>query len=343
MVVALAMVVAAGCATGPANGSTSPASSGPAQAIISVGSRPGVPVAGDGAVWVPNTGDGTISRIDPASNRVTATIHIGNQLAFYKRDCELKGSVHSYMGTSFHVRDCDLPSALATGAGSLWVAKNDDQAVLRMDPKTERILARIPVGIVPFEMAATDNAVWVTAYWADQLVRIDPRTNQVVARFTVPDGAGGLAVSDQAVWVTGTVAGTLTRIDPPTNQVVATIPIDCFGPCYQGSMPLPVLATKDAVWVRTEGNGKLVRVDPQANRVIAMFDVIFGIGRSGVDHMADLNGSIWVSGDSLQRIDQQTNRVSGTVDVSTTSAISAFGSLWITDNRGRVERISPTG
>ena len=339
----LGMVVAAGCANVPTQGSVPPTSSGPAQAIIPVGSRPGVPVAGDGAVWVPNTGDGTISRIDPTSNRVTATIHIGNQLAFYKRDCELKGSVHSYMLTSFHVRDCDLPSAVAAGAGSLWVAKNDDQAVLRMDPKTHQILARVPVGIVPFDMAANDSGIWVTAYWADVVVRIDPKTNQVVARFTVPDGAGGLAVSDRAVWVTGTVAGTLTRIDPATNQVVATIPIDCNGPCYQGSLPLPVLDTGTAVWVRTVGNSKLVRVDPQTDRVVASFDVMFSPGRSGVDHLADLSGSVWVSGDSLQRIDPQTDRVSGTVDVSTTSVISGFGSLWITDNRGRVERISPTG
>ncbi|HEX6404605.1 MAG TPA: hypothetical protein VF003_15805 [Pseudonocardiaceae bacterium] len=333
------MVVVAGCANGPA----SPTSAGPAQAIISVGSRPGVPVAGEGAVWVPNTGDGTISRIDPTTNRVKATIKIGNQLAFYKRDCESKGSVHSYMVNSFHVRDCDLPSAIATGAGSLWVAKNDDQAVLRVDPKTQRILARIPVGIVPFDMAATDTSLWVTAYWADQLVRIDAKTNQVVARFTVPDGAGGLTVSDQAVWVTGTVAGTLTHIDPSTNQVVATIPIDCAGPCYVGTMPLPVLATGDAVWVQTEGDGKLVRVDPQTNRIVARLDVMFGPGRRGLDHMAYLDGSVWVSGDSLQRVDPQSNRVSGTIDVSTTSVISGFGSLWITDNRGRVERIIPSG
>ena len=301
-----------------------------------------MPVAGDGSVWVPNTGDGTISQIDPTTNRVAATINIGNQQAFYKRDCEGKGSVHSYMVNSFHVRDCDLPSAIATGAGSLWVAKNDDQAVLRMDPTTHRVLARIPVGIVPFDMAATDSSVWVTAYWADQLVRIDAKTNQVVARFTVPDGAGGLAVSDQAVWITGTVAGTLTRIDPSTNQVVATIPIDCAGPCYVGSMPLPVLATEDAVWVHAEGIGTLVRVDPQTNRIVARLDVMFGPGRAGLDHMAYLNGSVWLSGESLQRVDPQRNRVSGTIGVSTTSVISGFGSLWITDAAGRVERIAPT-
>ena len=342
VIAVIGVAITAGCATGQSGGSATPTASGPAQAIIPVGPRPGVPVAGEGAVWVPNTGDGTISRIDPRTNRVVATIRVGNQLAFYKRDCERNGSVHSFMGSTFHVRDCDLPSALATGDGSLWIAKNDDQAVLRMDPKTERIVAQIKVGIVPFDMAATDHAVWVTGYGVDQLVRIDPKTNRVVARFTIPDGAGGIAASEQAVWLTSTVTGKLTRIDPATNQVVATIDITCPGPCYQGSLPLPVVTTRDAVWVRTVGNGKLVRVDPQMNRIMTYLDVMFSPGRSGLDHIADFNGSIWVSGDNLQRVDPQANRVSGTIGVPATTVTTGFGSLWITDLWGRVERINPT-
>ena len=339
----IVLLVSAGCATNGSSPAVSatPQMTGPARAIIAVGPRPGVPVAGAGAVWVPNTGDGTVSRIDPGSNRVVATLRIGNQAAFYQRDCEAKGSVHSFMGTSFHVRDCDLPSALSVAAGALWILKNDDQQVLRVDPASQRVLARIPLGVTPFDIAATDNAVWITAYWMDQLLRIDPKSNQVVARLTVPDGASGLAVSDQAVWVVSTVAGQVSRIDPMTNQVVATVAIDCPAACYQGSLPLPIVAARDAIWVRTVGNGLVVRIDPMTNRVIASIEVLFPLGRSGQDHIALLNGGLWVAGTSLQRIDPQSNRVSATVDVSATSVSAGFGSLWITDIFGRVERISP--
>ena len=335
-------VVSAGCANdGRTNTSPRPSPSGQVHAVIAVGQRPGVPVAGEGAVWVPNTGDGTVSRIDPQSNRVVATLRIGNQLAFYQRDCELKGSVHSFMGTSFHVRDCDLPSALAVGAGALWILKNDEQMVLRVDPKSQHVLARIPLGFVPFDMAATDNAVWITGYWVDQLVRIDPKSNQVVARLTVPDGASGIAASDQAVWVASTIAGQLSRIDPLTNQVVASVVLDCPAACYQGSMPLAVAAAPGAIWVRTVGDGLLVRIDPQTNRAVMTLEVMFSLGRSGQDHLAVLDGALWVSGISLQRIDPQSDRVSGMVDVNSTSVTAGFGSLWITDVSGRVERITP--
>src|SRR2546428_12078274 len=239
---AIALLVSAGCATNSSSPlvSATAHATGPAQAIITVGPRPGVPVVAAGAVWVPNTGDGTVARIDPRSDRVVAKLRIGNQAAFYKRDCEAKGSVHSFMGTSFHGRDCDLPSALSVGAGTLWILKNDEQMVLRVDPRSQRVLARIALGFVPFDIAATDNAVWITGYWADQLARIDPKTNEVVARLTVPDGASGVAVSDEAVWVASTIAGVVSRIDPTTNRVVARIALACPAACYQGSLPLAV-------------------------------------------------------------------------------------------------------
>jgi YVTN family beta-propeller protein len=48
---------------------------------------------GAGGVWVANSRDGTVSRIDPESNKVIATIHIGNN-----------------------------PQGIAVGAGAVWVS-----------------------------------------------------------------------------------------------------------------------------------------------------------------------------------------------------------------------------
>ena len=118
--------VISGCA--PSGSSASPSASatasGPARAIVGVGQRPAIAAVGAGAVWVPNTGDGTVTKIDPATNRVVATISIGNQLAFYHGECEGKGSVHSFMVTSFHVRRCDLPSAVATATAAPITVSN---------------------------------------------------------------------------------------------------------------------------------------------------------------------------------------------------------------------------
>jgi DNA-binding beta-propeller fold protein YncE len=334
----LIAILASSCATNQSGGPAASAS-GPAAAVIKVGIRPGIPAVTANAVWVPNTGDGTVSKIDPQTNNVVATLKIGNQLAFYKRDCEGKGSVHSFMVTSFHVRDCDLPSTLAGGAGSLWVAKNDDQAVWRIDPRNGRVLAKIPVGLVPFDMAASDNGIWVTGYWTDQLVRIDPSSNTVTARLILPDGPSGIAIADGAVWVASTIAGDLIKIDSSSNQIVATIPLNCPTNCFQGSLPLTLAMTRDALWVRTTGDGLVIRVDTATNRVVNQVQVSYPIGRNGQDRIAAFGGGVWVCGVNLQRIDPSTNSISSSIAVSATSVTAGFGSLWITDILGRVERL----
>ena len=86
---------------------------GPLLASVAVGSRAGTPTVGLGAVWIPNTGDGTVSKIDPSTNRTVATLRVGDARAFYQKVCRPYGSVHSWMVTTFHVRRCDLPSAVA--------------------------------------------------------------------------------------------------------------------------------------------------------------------------------------------------------------------------------------
>ena len=48
-----------------------------AEVSLASGSRPAAIAVGGGAVWVANAGDGTVSRIDPETNAVVATITIG--------------------------------------------------------------------------------------------------------------------------------------------------------------------------------------------------------------------------------------------------------------------------
>jgi streptogramin lyase len=188
-------------------------------------------------------------------------------------------------------------------------------------------------------MAASDDGVWVTGYWTDQLVRIDPASNRVAARLILPDGPSGIAIADGAVWVTSTIAGELIKIDPSTNQILATIPLNCPATCLQGSLPLTVATTGDALWVRTTGDGLVVRVDSATNRVVNEVQVTYPIGRNGQDRIAAFDGAVWVCGVNLQRIDPSTNVVSSSIGVSPTSVTAGFGSLWITDILGRVERL----
>jgi YVTN family beta-propeller protein len=78
-----------------------------------VGTRPIAILAGDGAVWVANVEDNTVSRIDPTNDRVTATV-----------------DVHSD------------PSALAVFDRTAWVANEGDGVLSRLSTSTPRSAGR---------------------------------------------------------------------------------------------------------------------------------------------------------------------------------------------------------
>jgi DNA-binding beta-propeller fold protein YncE len=314
--------------------------SGPVLASIAVGLRAGTPAVGLGSVWIPNTGDGTVSRIDPATNRATATFRVGDAAAFYQRVCRPYGSVHSYMVTTFHVRRCDLPSSVATAGGLLWVTKNDSDDVVALDPRDGHQVASVPIGVTPFELRASDQALWVTSYDDNAVVRIDVRS-KAVQTIAVSGGPSGLALDGETVWVAISRAGTVARIDARVNQVVATIAVPCSASCWSAPTPLPVAVSNGAVWVRNEGIGTLSRIDPTTNTVTATLDVNTFNGRSGQDALAVAPSGIWLGGISIQAVDPATNRVVATIDQAADTLASGYGSLWVTDTAGRILRIDP--
>ncbi len=60
---------------------------------------------------------------------------------------------------------------------------------------------------------------------SDTVSRIDPATNTIVERIPVGDDPIAVAVGDGSVWVTNYLDGTVSRIDPATNEVVQTIEV----------------------------------------------------------------------------------------------------------------------
>lgn len=343
----LAAVLAAGaialtaCATG-SQASTTPSAA--SRVTLTVGSRPGVPAIGSGAIWVPNTGDGTLSRIDPGSNRVVATIRIGDPQAFYQRSCAAYGSVHSFMVTTFDIRLCDLPSAVAAAPNAVWVLRNDARSLGRIDPASNRIVATVPLGAAPWDLAASSTAVWVTSFLEDQVIRIDPQTNRVVRRFQgFSHGPSGIAISGNDVWVVSTFGAAVTRIDAARDAIAAVIPISCPGTCLAGPRPLAIALTPDAVWVRDEGDGTLSRIDPASNALVDTVPDDAFYGRDGVDAMGVTGQSLWVGGVALQQRDVRTGRLIRRLDQTATAVAAAGRILWLTDVTGRVVRMDASG
>ena len=86
--------------------------------MIDAGGGADALAVGDGSVWVANSLDGTVSRIDPHNGAVIATIAVG-----------------------------EGPAAIATGTGGVWVANQFAGTVSRIDPATDTVARTITAPI----------------------------------------------------------------------------------------------------------------------------------------------------------------------------------------------------
>jgi YVTN family beta-propeller protein len=258
-------------------------------ADIHVGVGPEAVVAGPNAVWVANTQDDTVSRIDPKTRRL--------------------------VGGAIHV--ADHPTDLAVGGDAVWVALGPLTAVTRITAENVA-LKPIPAlgegaacGSSPASVAFGGGFVWYACESAD-LGRVDPRAgtgteigydagilesasavepafmdvafgldrlwlvnrsanavteleeSRAVRTITVGPGPVAIAVGQGSLWVACFDDDTVWRIDIPGPGQPATptsIPV--------GDGPADVAVGEGGVWVVNRNDGTVSRIDPERNEVAA--------------------------------------------------------------------------
>jgi heme o synthase len=172
--------------------------------------------AGANSIWLLTDAKGVLSRIDPDSGKVIATVKVkpgsfaavfGFGAVWVTNTDEVTGSVQCIdPATNSVVATIPVgptPRFLAVGEGGVWTLNQGDGSVTRIDPHSRRVVATIAVGVPGFggDIATGAGRVWVRATNV-LLSAIDPATNTVVARFGPPAGSGGVRVAGDTVWVT---------------------------------------------------------------------------------------------------------------------------------------------
>jgi len=117
-------------------------------AVIPAGFGANFLAVGEGGVWVLNGGDGTVTRIDPATDSVVATIRV------------------SEVGVS--------GGDIAVGGGAVW-ARISDVLVAQIDVATNTVVARYGPGFGSGSVAADDDALWVSAHDVEAIWRLPLR------------------------------------------------------------------------------------------------------------------------------------------------------------------------
>ena len=223
-------------------------------AKIHVGSQPCAGVAAFGSFWQTNYGTATLSRVNPATNRVTQTGRLGAQ-----------------------------PCGIAAGAGSLWIDGYGTSRIERVNrrdaqgrqanPRRHQRLGRrvrVRLGVGDEQLRRLDRA--------DQ-----PGHEQVVK--TIKTGASprtsgrqGRALGRRQQRERARTSSGSTRRRTRRPQVPSGHP-----------RPSGIIVTADAIWV-ANGDSTVVRIDPATKAVVATIKV----GQLPQQGDVAPDGTIWI-------------------------------------------------
>jgi hypothetical protein len=166
---------------------------------VDQGFRAGYKAVGEGSAWAIQN-DGILRRLDLESGQLLAEIQVGpRHQGWLARE--------HYSGMTF-------------AEDALWISewKEERSNLIKVDPKTNQVVATISIGSRALNPVVGGGFVWVSAYDGVYCVwKIDVRTHQVVDRIFFPRTPSGvlgrldrqagfsafLSAGEDAIWVFG--------------------------------------------------------------------------------------------------------------------------------------------
>lgn len=268
--------------------------------VIRVGIRPGDLAHGDGAVWVANLEDRSLSRIDPVTRTVVRNVPLPATPDGVSVGAGAVWVVNGRLGTLYRVdpafdRVSDglrlgeraitfTDAGVAVGLGSVWAAFGDS-TLARVDTSPVREAGLAVAGEGPSDVLVAFGSVWVSNSADSSVQRFDPLTFEAgsVRELTVGRRPTGMAAGEDSIWVACTEDDYVARLGSSSGDESArTIPV--------GDGPRAITIGEDAVWVANAADGTVSRIDPGTNEVVTTITV----GNAPVG-IAVVDGSVWVS------------------------------------------------
>lgn len=222
---------------------------------------------------------------------------------------------------------------------AVWVGSTVPNAVHRLDPATNREVARVTVpgepcaGLVP-----GFGSLWVPLCAAKPaLAKVDLSSNRVAAVLELGTAAEcGIAASEDSIWLVVDDHGTLARIDPAKGSISQRVklPPGSCNPRYSHGV----------VWVTSATGAELTAVDAKTGAILSTIPT-----GPHPRFLTDGGDSVWTlnQGDgSVTQIDIATRRATGSVALGTPGKGGdiAFGArmVWTTMIGTPLTAIDPT-
>ena len=200
---------------------------------------------------------------------------------------------------------------VAIAPDAVWVGSTGPDAVHRIDPRTNKLVATVELAGEPCAgLAVGFGSIWIPLCGKPStLAKVDGARNVVSAVFqTGPAaGEGGITTSTDSVWLVTDKEGSLARLDPATGQVrqIVRVPAGSYNPRFAAGR----------VWVTRADGAEITAVDASSGAVLGTTQT-----GPGPRFLTSGAGSIWTfnQGDgSLSRIDIHSRQVTHTIPLGT--------------------------
>lgn len=276
------------------------ASSNRVDHVIPVGIRPGDVAYGDGAVWVANLEDGSLSRIDPETRTVVRNVQLPATPDGVSVGAGAVWVVNGRLGTLYRVdpafdRVSDglrlgeraitfTDAGVTVGPGSVWAAFGDS-TLARVDTSPLREAGLAVAGEGPSDVVVAFGSVWVSNSGDSSVQRFNSLTFETgsVRELTVGRRPTGMAAGEDSLWVACTEDDYVARLESSSGfESARTVPV--------GDGPRAIATGEGSVWVANGNDGTVSRIDPETNEVVKTIAV--GNAPAGI---AVVGGSVWVS------------------------------------------------
>jgi len=209
---------------------------------------------GWGSIWVPSCGTHTLDRVDETTGKVTVEIPAD---------------------------PANSEGGVTVGADSVWMVVKPSTLV-RVDPKSNKVVATIDLPEGSENPAFGDGFVWVSGFGSGNLLKIDPKSNKLVDTIAVGPKPRFLTIGAGSVWTLNQGDGTISRVEMKTGKLVATVECGIPGPGGE------ITFGANSVWAALF-DFPLTQVDAKTNLPVKQWA---GNGGDGVRFGL---GSVWLS------------------------------------------------
>jgi YVTN family beta-propeller protein len=282
-------------------------------ADVPVGVEPGAIAVDKSGVWVANTGETTVSRVDPADTAARArTISVDD----YPSDVAVgAGAVWVAYGALGEVArintdqnrvasaisalegaGCGSPRAsVTTGIGHVWLACESDLGKIDARTGAGTRIGYTPCGLLTSASAVSPRfsdiafglgSLWIVNHNANSVTQLDPTTCEKLASASTGKGPTAIAIGPKSVWVTNFDDDTVTRIDVPGPGEAISV----SAPVAVGDGPVDVAVGEDALWVANSLGRSVTKIDPATGKVVATIKLGNEPQRVATDA-----GKVWVT------------------------------------------------